>query len=257
MLYTLLIEKRNLNHAAAIHYTAEEELQLAMDCDIAAPPVVVPLGVDATIYERVPHERLLSGRFPEIVGKKVVLFLGRLNFKKGLDILAAAFDLVRKDRPDVHLVIAGPDNEGYAWRVEKWVSAAATAGAVTFTGMLEGDEKLAAFREAAVFVLPSYSENFGISVVEAMACGVPVIISDKVNIWREVRQSGAGMVTRCNAEEVAAAILEILADEQRARMMGCNGKDLVQKHYTWTAAAAAMEGVYQNIVESAAQRRAV
>ena len=106
--------------------------------------------------------------------------------------------MVRR-RQDVHLVVAGPDNDGWGGRVRDWLQAAGLADYATFTGMLLGEEKLAALRDAQMFVLPSYSENFGLAVVEAMACGLPVVISDQVNIWREVAAAGAGLVGPCEA----------------------------------------------------------
>ncbi len=102
-------------------------------------------------------------------------------------------------RQDVHLVIAGPDNEGWGARVRTWLGEEGVLSRTTFTGMLLGPDKFAVLRDASMFVLPSYSENFGLAVIEAMAAGLPVIISDKVNIWREVHAGGAGRVIPCDA----------------------------------------------------------
>ncbi|MCX5892045.1 MAG: glycosyltransferase, partial [Deltaproteobacteria bacterium] len=118
--------------------------------------------------------------------------MGRINFKKGLDLLVQALAQVVRRRPDVHLVVAGPDNDGWGARVKDWLKAAGISDYATFTGRLLGEEKPAALRDARMFVLPSYSENFGLAVVEALACGLPVVISDQVNIWREVEAAGAG-----------------------------------------------------------------
>src|ERR1019366_5643046 len=124
--------------------------------------------------------------WPETSGKKVILFLVRLNFKKGLDLLSKAFGAVDRTRSDVHLFLAGPDNEGYGKKGRQWLEDVRVLGRGTFAGMLEGERKDAAFAAADIFVLPSYTENFGIAIAEAAAAGLPVIVSNKVNIWREI-----------------------------------------------------------------------
>ena len=108
--------------------------------------------------------------------------------------------------------------------------------------------KLAVLHDAEVFILPSYSENFGIAVVEAMACGLPVIISNKVNIWREVQAAGAGLVTKCDSTDIASAIEVLLQDPVRAREMGENGHTRVANQYTWLRAAELLESVYQGLL---------
>ena len=130
-----------------------------------------------------------------------------------------------------------PNNEGFADEARVWLKEERILDRATFTGMLLGKDKLAVLRDADMFVLPSYTENFGISVVEAMACGVPVVISDKVNIWREVAGSKAGRVAPCDADRFADIILELLDNPEMARQMGENGKALVQERYQWSKVA--------------------
>ena len=114
--------------------------------------------------------------------------------------------------------------------------------------MLEGRDKLAAFRDSFMFVLPSYSENFGISVVEAMACGKPVVVSNKVNIWREVARNKAGRVTPCDANLFSEGMLELLGDLAAAREMGEAGKRLVTEVFQWPRIARLLESTYQNCI---------
>jgi glycosyltransferase involved in cell wall biosynthesis len=206
----LLFEHRNIRHAAAVHYTTEEEKRLARPYTLNAPGIVVPNGLDLSEYESLPKLRTFRSKYSETFGKKIVLFFGRLNFKKGLDILIPAFAKVARMYDDVHLVIAGPDNEGLGDKVRGWLKDDEILDRATFTGMLIGNDKLAVLQDADLFVLPSYSENFGISVIEAMACGLPVIISDNVNIWREVESGGAGKVCPCNVDSFAEMIKSIL-----------------------------------------------
>ena len=244
-----LFERRNIRNAAAIHFITEEEKEIAAPYICGTPGIVVPLGLNLSEYENLPDRGTFRSMHPETRDKKIVLFFGRLNFKKGLDILAQAFGRVAKKRDDVCLVLAGPDNEGFGDKVRLWLNKEGVLARAIFTGMLLGKDKLAVLQDADMFVLPSYSENFGISVVEAMACGLSVIISDKVNIWREVKESGAGKVAPCDADRFAEIILELLDNPEMARQMGEKGKALVKERYQWSKVALAMEGrVYRSII---------
>jgi len=244
----LLFENRNIQHAAAIHFTSEEEKRLAAPYIGKTPGVVVPLGLDLKEYENLPPPGEFRRRFPEVGEKKLILFLGRLNFKKGLEILVKAFARVARDREDVHLVLAGPADPGYGEKIKKWLADEGMLARTTFTGLLLGEEKLAVLRDAALFVLPSYSENFGIAVVEAMACGLPVIISDQVNIWREVEAGGAGLVGPCRVEWFAGAMAELLSEEDRRRHLGEGGAALVRERFQWANLARRLEEVYAAVL---------
>lgn len=245
-----LFERRNLAGAAGLHFTTEEESRLAAPYSCGAPGVVIPHGLDLADYERLPAPGTLAALYPETAGKPIVLFLGRINFKKGLDILAKAFGELARQREDVHMVIAGPDDDGYAEQVRAWLAAEGVLGRTTFTGMLTGEAKLAALQAAAMFVLPSYSENFGLAVAEAMAVGVPVVISDKVNIWREIAAAEAGRIAPCHAGRFAAIMADLLADPAAARQLGDRGRALVRERYQWASAARALEEVYLTVAAS-------
>jgi glycosyltransferase involved in cell wall biosynthesis len=132
--------------------------------------------------------------------------------------------------------------------VSGWIKDAGLTGRVTLTGMLEGERKLAALRDAEMFVLPSYGENFGIVVVEAMACGLPVIISDRVNIWREIAAADAGLVVKCDVEEVARALEELLDNAEQGRAMGRKGRELVKDRYSWATTAQLLEQTYRDLL---------
>ena len=222
-------------------------MRLAEPYVCGAPGVVVPNGIEAAAYGDLPALGSFRARYPEIGDKKIILFFGRLNFKKGLDILSRAYGDIANARDDVHLVLAGPD-DGMQGRTEGWLRDHGVRDRATFTGMLLGPDKLAALGDADIFVLPSYSENFGIAVVEAMACGLPVLISDRVNIWREIEARGAGVVTPCDAGAVAAAMAGLLDDGDGARAMGANGKALVGEQFDWSRIALMLEEVYTSLV---------
>ena len=216
---------------------------------------MVPLGIDLDEFAVMPEPGSFRRRHPEIGDKPIILFFGRINFKKGLDILARAFGAVARRRQDVHLVIAGPDNEGWGARVRTWLGEEGVLGRTTFTGMLLGPDKLAVLRDASMFVLPSYSENFGLAVIEAMAAGLPVIISDQVNIWREVETGGAGRVIPCDATALADQILELLADPDAAAGMGQKGRALVQERFQWPRIGRSLAEAYGRIIDEHRRHR--
>jgi glycosyltransferase involved in cell wall biosynthesis len=160
-IYERLFEWRNLNNAAAIHFTTAEEQELTRPLLLKAPGVVVPIGLDLQEYDNMPARGAFRATHPETQGKHILLFLSRVNFTKGLDLLARALGQIARKRHDVHLVLAGPDDEGYGVQVRRWLAVEGVLERCTFPGMLLGLEKLAAFRDADLFVLPSYTENFG------------------------------------------------------------------------------------------------
>ncbi len=248
-IYEALFETRNLRKAAAVHFTANEEMRLAESLGLRFRGVVVPLGVDPKLpTNRDQLREQFSRDWPATRGKKVILFLSRLNFKKGLDLLAKAFGAVARARSDVHLFLAGPDDEGYGRKVSQWLSDQGALDRATFAGMLSGERKAAAIAAAEMFVLPSYSENFGFAVVEALAAGVPTIISNKVNIWREVSDARAGLVVNCDADELARAILTLLDDGELRRDLGEAGRQLVAEKFNWPDIAVRMTAVYRDVI---------
>jgi glycosyltransferase involved in cell wall biosynthesis len=162
--------------------------------------------------------------------------------------LIPAVGKLSRRRDDIHLVVAGPEEDGFGKNVLSWISQSGLTGKVTLTGMLQGGAKLAVLQDAEMLVLPSYSENFGVAVVEAMACGLPVVISDKVNIWREVESAKAGLVTACDPTEIARAIEVLLDDPQDGCKMGRNGRKLVKNQYSWRRVAKLLEDVYRELL---------
>ena len=201
LLYWPWAEYRVLRDAAAVLFTSEEERRLARESFSLyhCKEVVVNYGTAA------PPPDLESARedffrdFPPLRGRPFLLFLGRLTVKKGCELLVEAFAALRNSssgNPSLNLVLAGPCADEEYLRHLKQLAAAATKddGSITFTGMLTGNRKWGALSAAEAFVLPSHQENFGIAVVEALACGTPVLISNKINIWREIEADNAGYV---------------------------------------------------------------
>jgi glycosyltransferase involved in cell wall biosynthesis len=249
-----LFQTRVLRRAAAVHYTSAEEARLAVPHACGRPAMVVPNAVHVDDYARLPPAGAFRQAHPETADRKILLFLGRLNFKKGLDLLATAFGQLARTRPDLHLVVAGPD-DGEGPRTRASLARSGALSRTTFTGMLEGTAKLAAFRDSDLFVLPSYSENFGLAVVEAMACALPVVISNRVNIGEEIAAAGAGCVVPPEPGPLVAAIGAFLDDAPAARRAGQNGQALVRDRFDWTDVAVALERMYRDVAEVATINR--
>lgn len=247
-LYERWFDLPNLHAAGAIHYTAEDERERAAFVKLRAPSFVVPNGLDWERYRTLPARGALRARWG-LGDAPLVLFLGRLHFKKGLDLLIPAFDTLRRQIPDVQLVIAGPENDDYGQQVRGWVRERNLQAAVHFVGPLQGADVVQAYVDADVFALPSYTENFGMTVVEALACALPVVISDQVNIHAEISGAGAGLVTRCDADEVAQGLETLLNDAERRRAMGEAGRRLVRARYTWPAIVEALTAEYERVIE--------
>lgn len=230
-LYLDTIGRPLLRRAAAVVFTAEQERQLAR----YAPrrrEWIVPNGLEMGDYENLPPRGSFRVAFPDIDGP-FLLFLGRLSRQKGLDLLVHAFARVARERPDLRLVLAGPDHEGYEAHVRAMVHELDLERRVVFTGLLTGANKLAAFVDADLFVLPSYFENFGAVIIEALACGLPVLISDQVNIHQELSAAGAATVVTCSIDSVVAGIESALADRHARQRMAALGPAVVRAHYSW------------------------
>ncbi len=188
-LYERLFDIPNLNHASAIHYTAKEEMERTAFLKLRAPAVIIPNGIEWQQYDLLPQPGGFRGRIGLEAQIPLVLFVGRLHPVKGLDLLIPAFAAIRQRFPEAKLALVGPENDDYGKRVRTWVRERRLGDAVEFVGHLEGTTLTQAYVDADVFVLPSYTENFGMTIVEAMACGCPVVISDQVKIWREVQDA--------------------------------------------------------------------
>ena len=248
-LYDFAFQRRDLDSAAAIHYTASEEMALAASVGIRSPGFVISLAVDIADLDTGRTQGAFRAEYLNGWNGSLVLFLGRINFIKGLDLLIPAFAEVCRRREDVRLAIIGYDNPpSYGAQVRRWVSEAGIGDRVVFTGPLFGEDKKAALADADLWVLPSYSENFGIAVVEAMACGLPVIISNKVNLHSDVARAGAGIVIDCDAGQLADAMLQLLDSPVERRRMGENGGRLTRRSFSLEALGLRLEQAYQEII---------
>jgi glycosyltransferase involved in cell wall biosynthesis len=232
-------ERYNVETAAAVHVTSHLEAhdidQLRLQYKRA---IIVANGADIPD----PSE---SAQHPGISGERpTVLFLGRINWKKGIERLITAIARL----PETELVLAGDDDEGYRATMGALANNLGVARRVRFLGPVHGPKKWALLKSAQVLALPSYSENFGNVVLEAMAVGCPVVVTPEVGLASVVRDSGAGLVTLGHAEALGQALHSILSDPNAARAMGEAGRRTVAQRFTWEAIAGDMERAYQQIL---------
>lgn len=234
-----LVERTTLANAAAIHVTADVEGAELTALGLPARRIeCIPNGVDWPVE----HVSLEQGPFAQLP-ERYVLFLSRINWKKGLDRLITAWQWV----PDIPLVIAGNDDENYRPRLEELARSLGVADRVLFVGPASDAHKWALYERAQLFVLPSYSENFGNVVAEAMAMGCPSLITAEVGIAPLVAATGAGKVVSGKPEELAAGIVALLADPTARQQMGRKAIEAAQTHLSWPGIAAQTERLYRAI----------
>lgn len=243
-----LFERHILHHAAAVHFTTQQEQDEAEVLGIPMRPVLLPLGIDLTPFTRLPPSGTFRRNHPHLADKTLLLFLSRLDKKKGLDLLLPAFAQVHQHYPDVALVLAGSGEPTYETWLREQVQALGITEAVVFTGFLAGEQKLAILADCDIFVLPSYSENFGVVVVEAMACGLPVIVSEQVGLVSEVRNAGAGLVVPCQPSHLADALATLLSNPTQRQQMAARAKELAQQRFSLEASSQAFVQVYRQLI---------
>lgn len=231
--YYHLITKRDLNKAAAIHYTTIDEREKCHNfLNLKNKSFVVPNGIDLSDFERLPKKEILRNYYPQLKNKKIILFLGRLDRKKGLDILVKAYKQIIKNYSDVHLFIVGEGTGNLKEEIKQWLAKEDLLDCVTFAGFLSNEKRLMAFSGSDVFVLPSYSENFGMAVIEAMACGLPVIITKEVGIASYVQAKEAGLVIEANEKELQKAIIDLISNSKLRNIIIKNGYKLIKNEFS-------------------------
>jgi glycosyltransferase involved in cell wall biosynthesis len=229
-----LFEHKVLRDARGVMFTCEEERQLAPRSfsPYVAREFVVGYGTRDAEGDPAAQRAAFIAHAPELKGRRFILFLSRIHPKKGVDLLIQAFARYANTFPDLDLVIAGPDQTGWQRELQKLAQKLRVENRIYWTGMLSGDVKWGAFRAAEFFVLPSHQENFGIVVAEAMALGKPVLITNKVNIWREIEADGAGLVVNDDVEGLAEGLREMCAlSAQQRQSMGRNARNSFSKRY--------------------------
>lgn len=236
-----------LRSAESVLFTTDEERTLARQSfwPYHVRERVVAYGAARPPIEHGNHQAsAFLSRFPELDGKRFLLFLGRIDSKKGCDLLLKAFDHIAREDKSLYLVMAGPVSREYRAELKKIPLSTTAKERIVWTGMLKGDEKIGAFRTAEAFILPSHQENFGIAVAEALACGKPVLISNRVNTWRVIDSHGAGIAATDDLEGTIGLLRKwgTLSKEARDEM-GRRAIECYERNFTVESAAMDLNNV--------------
>jgi glycosyltransferase involved in cell wall biosynthesis len=244
-----LYENRNLRAACLIHATSDLEAESIRRFGLTQPIAVLANGMDLPLADEVPSRDILERRFPVLRGKRWLLFLGRLDPKKGLDLLLELWRKMGPQFPGWQLVIAGPDLDGYGARTQAAVAAdEVLRPQTTFTGMLEALEKAAAFAGADLFALPTRGENFGIAIAESLAYATPVITTTAAP-WEDLVKYDCGWWVAPEVAAFGAALEDAMRTSQRELdEMGQRGRVLVRERLDWGAIAHEWIAVYRWIL---------
>jgi len=252
-LYMATFGKSDIGGASAVHFTSADEVATSI-LDVSRPvSFLAPLGVDLPSDDLAPARQSLRNRYREIGDRKIILFLSRLDPVKGLDALLDAVSSL-SHRDDWILGIAGGGTAEYESELAGIAEVLGLSKRVIFLGMVTGDAKWQLLREADIFVLPSYQDSFGIAAVEAMAAGVPVVVSSGVGIHQSVEEAGAGLVTAPESAALATAIGRLLDNDELRAKMGAEGKWLAEQRFSWDAVISQTETMYEEVLAGAKAR---
>lgn len=246
-IYAAILERSNLAGAAAIHFTSNQEAKISARFGTTTQDIVLPLGVLPPVND---EDNSIRNKFNIPTGIPLVLFMSRIDPKKGLDLLIPALEKLLSQGLKFHFVLAGtnPQDPSYEQRIKVQINNSLLKEYTTITGFVTGKTKSTLLQAADLFVLPSYYENFGIAVAEAMVTGTPVVISDQVHIWHEVHNSKSGWVTKTEVESLTQSIFEALQNLEECKNRGINAQRYALANYSWDAIAKAMVTEYQKLI---------
>lgn len=234
-LYVAILERANLAGAAAIHFTSEQEAKVSERFGVSTRDLVIPLGVIPPVGERgeVRNQLGIPGDMP------LVLFMSRIDPKKGLNLLIPALEQLLADGYKFHFVLAGtnPQDPIYEEKIKTQIQNSILRSQTTITGFVRGELKASLLQAADLFVLPSYYENFGIAVAEAMVAGIPVVISNQVHIWQQVVDSESGWVGTTDVPSLKELLQEALKNPAECQRRGLNAQKHALQNFSWNAIA--------------------
>lgn len=246
-IYSRLLERPILNRAAAIHCTTSAEAEDAHRFGVLTPTLVLPLGVSAAPVAANAAAQLRD-RYCLPPDCKIVLFLSRLHEKKRPDFLLRVFAQLNPKLYGYHLLLAGSGDASYCDRLRALTHTLGIADSVTFTGFVSGVDKDILLQGSDLFALPSYSENFGIAVAEALVAGLPVVITPEIQISSAIQAAAAGLVVPGNPSDWVSALSKLLASSELRQKLGQNGRQLAQDQYSWSQISLKLAQTYQEIL---------
>jgi len=245
-IYAAILERSNLAGAGMIHFTSEQEAKVSERFGVVTKDLVLPLGV-------IPlrnGEKDVRQKFGILEDIPLVLFMSRIDPKKGLDLLIPALEILLDKGLKFHFVLAGtnPQDPSYEQQIQVQIKNSTLQKYTTITGFVTGELKSALLDAADLFVLPSYYENFGIAVAEAMVAGTPVIISDQVHICQEVRDSESGWVSPVEVPALVELLRDALQNPEECQRRGLNAKEYALQNYSWNAIARQIIQAYKEVL---------
>lgn len=249
-LYAALLERPNIAGAAAIHFTSQEEARISERFGVKTNDLVIPLGVTLPELTEIPQVILSHLEIKPNI--PIILFLSRIEPKKGLDILIPALEKVLKTGLEFQFILAGsnPQDPEYEAKIKQQIQQSPLGEKTIIPGFVTGEIKTALLTIADLFVLPSYYENFGIAVAEAMAVGTPVVISKGIYIWEDVEKAQGGWVGNGNIDEIASLIETALTNPQERQQRGLNAQNYALNYYSWDVIAQQMIQAYQGLIST-------
>jgi glycosyltransferase involved in cell wall biosynthesis len=242
-----LIEGPIIEHASAMHFTSRAECRQAEGLGYAMRSKVIPLALPSLDLPAAPAS---AGLMPALIGKKIVLFLSRLDPKKNVEGLLTAFAQERARMQGTVLVIAGSGGAQYVNGLKALVQRLGIAADVMWTGDVRGVTKAELLRAATVFVLPSYSENFGLSVAEALAAGVPCIVGQGVALAEDVMRADAGLCVTPDPASIGEALRQMLSSAERRATMATNARALAEAEFSSAIMGRRLRLLYEEILKA-------
>lgn len=244
LFYFKIMEKNNLEKADALHFTTEDEKKnLGLWVNYKSS-FILPLGIEKS---KKLNKREFKKSFPEISNKKIILFLSRVDPKKGLEKLIPSISNLLKKQKDLVLVIAGNGRKDYINKLKDLIRRYDLQKKIIFVGSVKGKNKNLLLQNSNLFILPSKSENFGISVIEAMQAGLPVAISDKVGIKEEIKKSDAGLIFPLKKARISDSIRKLINNEELRKRLSKNAKKLIKEKYDWNKITKEQIEIYKKI----------
>ncbi|WP_287584792.1 glycosyltransferase [Candidatus Borrarchaeum sp.] len=245
-MWNVLFERPTLYNASKIIALTEKEAEECKKINVDENRIVIiPNGINLNLYENLPKRGEFRSKYSIKDNERLILYLGRIHKIKGINLLIKAFASLLKELKDVRLVIVGPD-DGFMPTLMKHVRESNIDNRILFTGPLYEKEKLTAYVDADVYVLPSIYETFPNTILEAWACGTPVIVTNRCGIADFVDK--VGYVVKYNEDQLRGAISKIISDEELRKRIGAESKKLVRKEFSLDKVIGKIEALYETIL---------
>ena len=244
-----VVERSNLRNAQCLVATSEQERDDILECGVTVPVHIVRIGLDSMSLGSVSADKSFLRELGVPGNRKIVLYLSRIDPIKGLDMLAIAWDRLSQFHDKWHLLVVGTGRPRWVNEIRHYYSQGLANGSATFCGPIYGDDKLRLLKSSDIFVLPSRSENFSISIAEALASGLPVVCT-KGTPWEVIEKEGAGKWVDVNADAIEAGLKILMkASDAERKTMGLAGQRIIERDFHWKAIGQRMEDIYSKCVD--------